>query len=711
MRRETDEIENPKKAEEEFNEQRHQENLSEERGEELKQVEPEPLETIQEHLPETRQEAELPTCIQEQLEELVDNIFNDQRDSAPEQEIIAPNTREDTSNKKPSEISGDRQRPFLDYVSKTEATNTPEWEKTVTLQSKPDETHETLSDGRQRYPEETEETLPDQQEGLSEVEYHLHKTKVDENDSEEERRLNLQFQPDRNRERITEQKRRMLDELAETIHRQEVDQAEAKKVSIKVPFDPHSVALKSPSAHREVMPDTKERTEPYGTETHSNLRTRIEREQETNKKREYYHWWQEPSGSFRPVKKDYFIDIISKKTNETKATGLTDLVIRKLGGTKAETIAYSRLLTGKSKSLETASVKRFCKTFNIPYEELEEQNIFTDRTWPIPLKTPEMAMLASHAVNDGSLKRISLGNGKFGPIWDYQLHYSNEDPVLHWYFKQQVEAVGGTVGLLYPGKGEIDSRADATTARALHESGIPFSPKIINQTELPKIVWKNPQVRKYHFSTTLADEGSVSLGLHKKDGLAKLAILWYRARDVTHKVPRYILEKYPSSQFISVGKIDHDVKELLSETMPRLLAQEFDLLCHTHPEIAWPQPRLDGIYKRKRDGGFSVRWSFKVEGAAAVDILHSKYGMLPGTWKARRFDALYEVYTQLRGTRLMNHEIKEIYKAKRNYPPKIQPWWIKEKMQELFPEAKWAFDDVNINKILSHRKVKYREEK
>ena len=128
------------------------------------------------------------------------------------------------------------------------------------------------------------------------------------------------------------------------------------------------------------------------------------------------------------------------------------------------------------------------------------------------------------------------------------------------------------------------------------------------------------------------------------------------------------------------------------------------MLHKSHPKIEWPYSHLDGVRRRKSDGGFSARWTFKVERASAVDLLHKEYGMLPKTWKARRFDALYEVYARLRGARLMSQEIREIRKAKRSYPPKTQSWWIKEKMQELFPEAKWATDDARICRILSHRK-------
>ena len=77
--------------------------------------------------------------------------------------------------------------------------------------------------------------------------------------------------------------------------------------------------------------------------------------------------------------------------------------------------------------------------------------------------------------------------------------------------------------------------------------------------------------------------------------------------------------------------------------------------------------------------------------------------MLPGTWKARRFERLYETYVKYRGRELTDEEIQEIRKVKEDNPPKITAEWIIAKMQELFPSVKWGGDLERIRRVLGRK--------
>ena len=716
MRRETSETEKPKEAEQESDEQRHTDDLPEER-EEADQAGPEPPEITPEQLHETEQTEELPRHIQEQLEELADNMPNEQKDQAPEQETPTRNTEEeDTDEKTPSEIPTDKQE-IQEDPPENQVAHAYEEEKIDTSQLTPDQTHRTTPEEAQIRLEATPENPPNEHEHPSTAEYRPPEAETTQANSDEERKLKPELQPNQSREVITEEKQRKLEELAGNVIEEKPDHPEAERelnhterIGIKVLPEQQDPTLKNPANYREEIPKTEERMEQCNTETGLNHCVDLKPKQENDKGGEYYHWWQEPPGSFRQIKKDYLSDIILKKSVETKATSIEDLIIDKLGGTQAETIAYRKFLTGRTSALETTSIARFCRTFNIPHEELEKQDRLMDRTWPIPLKIPEMAMLASHVMNEGNMQRFFQGKGRHGPIWNYQLHYTNQDPVLHWYFQQQVEAVGGTASIPKPRKGGIESWTDTITARILHEAGVPFSPKTINQPRLNELYFRDTRVRKYHFSTTLAEEGYVILRIAPKDPFARLVVGWNRTIDITPELSQSHLKDYSSTKVIRIGELPHHLRTSLEKKEPRIMSQERALLCQFHPEIRWRLLYPDCIWRRERDGGFSMRWIFQVSNDSAVDILYKEYGMPQNTWKARRFDALYEVYSRLRGGRLTSQEIKEIEKVRRNYPPKIQPWWIKETMPEFFPEASWVKEEAEIAKIFSHRRVSHHDE-
>ena len=83
--------------------------------------------------------------------------------------------------------------------------------------------------------------------------------------------------------------------------------------------------------------------------------------------------------------------------------------------------------------------------------------------------------------------------------------------------------------------------------------------------------------------------------------------------------------------------------------------------------------------------------------------------MLEGTWKAQRFEKLYEIYRKHRGKRITRNVIDSINELKREMPAKISEEWIKDKLNKLFPEADWAKEMDNIRRMLKWTKRSSKE--
>ena len=134
---------------------------------------------------------------------------------------------------------------------------------------------------------------------------------------------------------------------------------------------------------------------------------------------------------------------------------------------------------------------------------------------------------------------------------------------------------------------------------------------------------------------------------------------------------------------------------------PKLLDQEITLLNHTHMKEFEEIPTKVHLCKR---GRITVFWEIHFNGPDIIDLIHDKYGMLPGTWKANRFENLYKAYKEFRGRRLTDEEISEVRKVKEENPPKVTAEWISEKIKELFPGVEWGGDLERIRRMLGRKK-------
>jgi len=101
-----------------------------------------------------------------------------------------------------------------------------------------------------------------------------------------------------------------------------------------------------------------------------------------------------------------------------------------------------------------------------------------------------------------------------------------------------------------------------------------------------------------------------------------------------------------------------------------------------------------------KKGRITAYWEVHFTRPDLIELFHNEYGMLPGTWKARRFENLYEAYRTFRGRRLTDKEILEIRKVKDENPSELSVEWVSEKVQELFPEVEGARNLEKIRRML-----------
>lgn len=289
----------------------------------------------------------------------------------------------------------------------------------------------------------------------------------------------------------------------------------------------------------------------------------------------------------------------------------------------------------------------------------------------------------------------------------HRLKYSNQDPVLLKYFADAVREAGGIIirkPHLRPGAMEIE--ANRVLGRALEASGLPRGRKTISNPSLDPMMEKDPKSKRYHIQAVLTEEGWHSLGVHKRR--AGFEIAWGRAVDITDELSSEQIKQLRQiekehGRKIPIRSIEEpEILKTIKEKPPRLLHQELALLDTSHPEKEWPEEHPTRVHVSRGDRVTSF-WEVHTLRSDLIDTIHDEYGMLPGTWKAERFEKLYEAYVKYRGRDLTDEDIREIRKIKEENPPDISAAWVSEKTQELFPGTKWAEDVERIRRMLGRK--------
>jgi len=359
---------------------------------------------------------------------------------------------------------------------------------------------------------------------------------------------------------------------------------------------------------------------------------------------------------------------------------------------------YPWIKEGKS-IVSVRILKNFCQRFHVDPNELEKKGIIqSPKLYPVNMSSSDFVRLKSHVLNEGriSVKKKSVGT----------LSYVNQDPVLLRYFANVIKGLGGSIRkeLTFEGYG-LAAYANPVLARALDFSGLPFGRKTRTNPPLDSLLRQNPELFRYHIQATLVEEGWTSLTISPYRR-ACLYIAWGRSVDImaqlsseqvnTIKNITEILRK----RKIAIGNIkDYDLLNNIIKNPPLLFNQELFILSSTHKKKGWPEGHPTKIHLSKK-GRITAFWEIHFTRPNLIDLIHDEYGMLPGTWKARRFEKLYEAYRKFRGRRLTDDEILEIRRVKDENPPEISVEWVSEKVQELFPEAEGARNLEKIRRML-----------
>jgi len=203
------------------------------------------------------------------------------------------------------------------------------------------------------------------------------------------------------------------------------------------------------------------------------------------------------------------------------------------------------------------------------------------------------------------------------------------------------------------------------------------------------------------------DINSVTLHLTiSKSGRAYFDIAWGRSVDITDKLSeeqrekvRQLVEELGRRKIPARFVGGPEAWNIMQQNPPKSFVQETDLLNLAHKEIIWPGGYPTRIHLSKKDR-ITAFWEIHLTRPDLIDLIHDEYGMLPGTWKVRRFENLYDAYRKFRGRKLTDEEIREIRKIKEENQHKISVEWVSEKVQELFPDAQQARDLEKIRKML-----------
>jgi len=417
--------------------------------------------------------------------------------------------------------------------------------------------------------------------------------------------------------------------------------------------------------------------------------------QEINDGGKFYHWYDEPDTVDIPIDLSYILDIVQNAMTKCGKTKLSKFLYEMDLAT-----IYLRIIYNKN-VVKVGILKRFCKTFGIEPKDLEGKGAILNPIFPLAMDSKAFIKVKSHASNEG---RIA-----FAYMSVKRLSYHNQDPVLLRCFANAVIEVGGDIiGQPRLEKKALVIFANRILARALVASGLSYGRKTLSDPSLDPLVEQNRELCQFHIRATLNEEGWPTLTIkHRK---ANLEIAWGRSVDITDKLSREqidelkeIVEKLGKRK-MPIGSIEGpELMRIITLNSPRLLHQEENLLIHNHKQEQWPSRFPTRVHLSKR-GRITAFWEIHFNRSEIIDLIHDEYGMLPGTWKAKRFENLYEAYRKYRGRKLTEEEIQEIRKVKEENPPKVSAEWISEKMQELFPGVEWGGDLERIRRMLGRKK-------
>jgi len=295
--------------------------------------------------------------------------------------------------------------------------------------------------------------------------------------------------------------------------------------------------------------------------------------------------------------------------------------------------------------------------------ELEKSNILADRVWPIDSGRPELTMLKSHILNEGTInvahvKSLYGRTGRLSFSRITQAQFYNNDPVLHRHIRQLAKSCGSPRCRTVKSKIGYTTIFDGTTSRALLLIHTPPGRKSDQRFGLDAGVTGSRRLWMYHFCSTLIEEGYCTLLFRKSKRLA-MEVGYFRGVDITN-VTASGASRLKFGTRTVIGKLPAEFARIVRETPPPLMAQEIEHLRKLHsgtvdPQV-WPGPHPYEVRKCLRGGKLIASWRFATSRYELLKILSGYFNVSIPSRKRRYIQEAYAIYKSLRTRRLCKRD-------------------------------------------------------
>jgi len=401
----------------------------------------------------------------------------------------------------------------------------------------------------------------------------------------------------------------------------------------------------------------------------------------------YYHWYDEPPDVKIEIKSKILKKLLDDLAKKHKAKNYKDLLQRKFKIPTEKIGMIQRWLKKPYPQPKVKSLLYLCKKLKINPKQLEEKGLFT-RKFPINLKTPTLIKLKTHILNEGKITITKTTK-------QLQANYVNKDPTLHKYVIELLKELEANVKekpRWEPSRKIYVTNIDPTIARALIKTGLKPGKKTITNPTLDPEIYKNPELRKYHFKATLTEEGTSSLHITKEKRL-RMSISWSRSIDITDKLTPQQIQKIKQlitekKRKIPIGEIKgkryFDILNVIVDNPPKLLVDEMKILNKVHSKTFKIRPQKIHVSK---DEHISVAWDIIFFDIKSLSLFYFEYGMLDNTWKSMRLKKQFELFRKYGRKKLSEEEINEIQEYLNQIPRRITSNWIKSAAKKLFRET------------------------
>jgi len=292
--------------------------------------------------------------------------------------------------------------------------------------------------------------------------------------------------------------------------------------------------------------------------------------------------------------------------------------------------------------IRAATLLEACELLGVSPDALERMKLFK-RDYPISLGKPQIYKLMTHLINEGNVvyggRRYSTTGG----------HYYNLDMSLH----DRVAALVTSLGSKWSRGMDSDdvpfTTISAAVTRLLMKAGMVPGKKTRGQYlhHLPKRILDDPELTRYHISTTMTEEGWPSLGL-KIGSKPRIMIGYSRSIDVTDILPKEYLHSLEITKKYSPGQIPNEIRYMIRTQPFPLLSDEINIIEKSGIET---NIYLTRLYKSTKER-VTVEWRVTLEGPEFVKRFADSFGFLAGSSLEKRFELIWKLYEDFKDRQL-----------------------------------------------------------